>query len=106
MIPTLLRKCNKTQLSRKCLNLCVFGGNILKRNFITQEGPGVFSFGPDLIPHEETENNSEIDENSVEKVEKLGISFPDVKTDVPVSPYYERPTPLIFVSGEALPAEM
>lgn len=76
---------------------------ILCRSLITQETPGVYSFGPDLNPHNETQI---VDKTNIESADEIINSFKDANSEIPSNSFYERPTPVIFVSGEALSADM
>ena len=73
------------------------------RKMITQETPGVYRFGPDLNSLDETKV---IDRNVNGSTDEVINTFGDVYSAVPSTLYYERPTPVIFVSGEALSADM
>ena len=52
-----------------------------RRSLISQRGDGIYTFEPDLVP------------------------FSDV-TDTDSTSHYERPTPVIFISGECVTANM
>jgi hypothetical protein len=60
---------------------------VLKRLLITKKSEGVYSFEPDLILHSNT-------------------NTPSGSTEIPQYRYYERPTPVVFITGEGLPAKM
>lgn len=59
---------------------------VLKRLLITKKSEGVYSFEPDSILH----SNAPASDLTV----------------TPQDPYYERPTPVVFIAGEGLPAKM
>ena len=63
---------------------------LLKRTLMTKLKDGVYSFEPDL-PSQSSDSET-IEEKTV--------------TDGLSTVYYERPTPVIFVSGECLTAKM
>lgn len=63
---------------------------VLKRLLITKKSEGVYSYEPDLMLHTSAPT-SDSDSNS---------------TGIPQNPYYERPTPVVFICGEGLPAKM
>lgn len=63
---------------------------------MTKMKEGVYSFEPDL-PGQSSDGNH----NQERSASDLSAAAADAVTD-----YYERPTPIIFVSGESLTAKM
>ena len=63
---------------------------------MTKMKEGVYSFEPDLPGHPSDAEDNE------------HINAPDLSAGAvtAVTAYYERPTPLIFISGESLTAKM
>jgi hypothetical protein len=59
---------------------------VLKRLLITKKSVGVYTFEPDLVLHSNAPSSG--------------------STEIPQNPYYERPTPVVFISGEGLSAKM
>jgi hypothetical protein len=67
-----------------------------KRLLMTKMKEGVYSFEPDLPGQ-----TSDGDDNQERSATDLSAAAADDVID-----YYERPTPIIFVSGESLTAKM
>jgi hypothetical protein len=59
---------------------------VLKRLLITKKSEGVYTFEPDLVLHSNAPSFG--------------------STEIPQNSYYERPTPVVFISGEGLSAKM
>ena len=66
-----------------------------KRLLMTKMKEGVYSFEPDLPGQSSDDDNQE-----------KSASDPSAAAADAVIDYYERPTPIIFVSGESLTAKM
>ena len=67
-----------------------------KRLLMTKMKQGVYSFEPDL-PGQSSDSD--------DKQERNASDFSAAAADAVID-YYERPTPIIFVSGESLTAKM
>ena len=78
-------------------------GKIICRKLISQETPGVYSFGPDLNSSDVTQVIERCDNGPRDAVIS---TFGYINLKSPQNSYYERPTPIIFLSGEALGADM